>query len=315
MTHLTLGPGAEFDVIRALQARWGDRATGIGDDAALLHVPRGDLLVASVDTAIDGRHFKFEWLTPREIGYRAVTAALSDLAAMGAQPLGILVALALPRDWRERALELADGIGDAVREAATTIRGGNLSDGDELSLTTTVLGHVFHPLRRSGARVGDRVYVTGTLGGPAAAIRALLSGESRDALSRDVRDRFVHPFPRIAEARWLADRGATAAIDISDGLVADLRHVVAASAVIVELDAGRIPCVSGVSVETALESGEEYELVVTSREEIDVHAFRARFSVPLTAIGRVVDTHGGASDVRIHGASVASPTGHDHFSR
>ena len=100
---IPLGRGREFDAIRALLARWGDRAVGVGDDAAVVHVPRGDELVASVDAAIENRHFRDDWLTPREIGYRAVTAALSDLAAMAAQPLGILLALALPERWSRRS--------------------------------------------------------------------------------------------------------------------------------------------------------------------------------------------------------------------
>jgi thiamine-monophosphate kinase len=90
-THTALGPGAEFALIEKMRKRWGDLARGIGDDAALLRVPRGEQLVASTDSAVDGVHFKRAWLGPREIGYRAVTAALSDLAAMGAAPLGILV--------------------------------------------------------------------------------------------------------------------------------------------------------------------------------------------------------------------------------
>lgn len=314
MTDLPLGPGEEFDVIRALQKRWGSLATGIGDDAALLKVPRGDLLVASVDAAVEGRHFKAEWLTPREIGYRAVTAALSDLAAMAARPLGILIALGVPREWRARILDLADGIGDAALQAPIRIHGGNLSDAGELSLTTTVLGHALAPLTRSGARRGDRMYVTGRLGAPAAAIHALASGEPRDALPLEVRDRFVRPLARIAEARWLADYGATAAVDISDGLVADLRHIAAASGVSIELDVDRVPCFDGVSAETALESGEEYELVVSSPSPIDANAFRARFGLPLTDIGRVVDARGGAPEVRLDGARVASVSGHDHFS-
>src|SRR5262245_42670453 len=111
---------AEFDAIKAMLARWGARAVGIGDDAAVLDAPRGDSLVVSVDTSVEGRHFKREWLSPREIGYRAVAAALSDLAAMAALPVGVLVALGVPRGWRDSLLELADGIGDAVEVARTT---------------------------------------------------------------------------------------------------------------------------------------------------------------------------------------------------
>ncbi len=175
MRDVPLGSGAEFDAIRELRARWGTLAVALGDDAAVIAVPRGDSLVASVDTAIEGRHFKRGWLSPREIGYRAVTAALSDLAAMAAMPLGVLVALSVPVAWRDELFAIGDGIGDAVRAAATVIRGGNLSDGGELSITTTVLGAAFSPLTRTGAREGDRVYVTGQLGGPASAIKELLA--------------------------------------------------------------------------------------------------------------------------------------------
>jgi thiamine-monophosphate kinase len=108
-----MGPGAEFDAIRAMVERWGDRACDIGDDAAVLSIPRGEQVIASVDTAIEEQHVRAEWLTPREIGFRAVVAALSDLAAMAAQPTGILVALALPPRWLAAITELADGIGEA----------------------------------------------------------------------------------------------------------------------------------------------------------------------------------------------------------
>jgi thiamine-monophosphate kinase len=309
MSNVSLGPGAEFDAIRELLARWGTRASGIGDDGAVVNVPRGDRLVVSVDACIEDRHFKADWLTPREIGYRAVAAALSDIAAMAATPLGVLVALAIPASWRDRLSEIADGIGEAVDVGRTHVLGGNLSDAETLSITTTVLGFAFEPLARSGARPGDRVYVTGRLGGADAALRRL---ESAEALS-PFHARFVRPVPRIDEARWLADRGASAAIDVSDGLVADARHIAAASGVGMDLDADRVPCASGVAVELAIESGEEYELLVTSPRELDTIAFESRFRVGLTQIGRVVPAPSGA--VRVLGALVANPRGHDHFSR
>src|SRR5215213_1216200 len=116
--HTALGAGAEFDAIRDVIARWGTRAVGIGDDAAVMTVPRGDKLVVSVDTAVEGKHFVPGWLSPREISYRAVAAALSDLAAMAAQPVGVLVALTVPQRWRVHFTELADGIADAVDVAS-----------------------------------------------------------------------------------------------------------------------------------------------------------------------------------------------------
>lgn len=303
----TLGRGAEFDAIRRMVARWGARAQGIGDDAATMTIPRGDVLVASVDTAVEGTHFRRDWLTPREISYRAVAAALSDLAAMAARPVGVLLAMTIPEDWRDAIEEIADGVGDAVDVAGTVIRGGNLSGGAELSITTTVLGAAFAPLRRTDAKTGDRVYVTGRLGAPGMAVRLLEAGNSPGAF----RDRFSHPVPRLAEALWLADRGASAAIDISDGVVADAGHLAAASGVRLELDAALVPLFSGVDVDVALTSGEEYELLLTSPNEMDVGDFERRFGLPLTRIGVVAPA--ATESVVILGAIASKMRGHDHF--
>ncbi|MFI5227788.1 MAG: thiamine-phosphate kinase [Gemmatimonadales bacterium] len=319
MRDLSLGPGHEFDIIRELRARWGSLARGIGDDAAVLSLARGDSLVVSVDTAIAGRHFRHEWLTPREIGYRAAAAALSDLAAMAARPIGVLVALAIPDAMRDRVLDIGDGIGEAAERAGARIVGGNLSGAGELSITTTVLGSVFTPLSRGGARVGDRLFVTGRLGGPAAAIRALSSGVRITDLDAALRERFVRPAPRLAEARWLADRGATAAIDVSDGLVADAGQLAAASGVRLELDAERVPCIAGAELEAALTGGEEFELLVTAppSARLDAAEFERRFALSLTDIGRVSspDPPGGAALVEVRGARIAGAPGYDHFSR
>ncbi|HEY4218245.1 MAG TPA: thiamine-phosphate kinase [Gemmatimonadaceae bacterium] len=306
--ELALGPGAEFDAIRDLLARWGIRAEGIGDDAAVLQLPRGDALVASVDSAVEGRHFRRDWLTPREIGYRATAAALSDLAAMAAHPRGILIALVVPNEWRSDLGEIADGIGEAADVARTKILGGNMSGGAELSITTTVLGTAYTPLTRGGAQVGHGVYVTGKLGGVGAELEALLSGAAQTAH----RDRFVHPVPRIREAVWLAENGVASAVDISDGLAADARHLATASGVCLSIDAATVPCRAGVNVAQALASGEEYELLVTSPKYLDVKEFESRFGVPLTRIGEVV---AGASAVEFRGVRVADIRGYDHFSR
>jgi thiamine-monophosphate kinase len=291
---------------------WGSRARGIGDDAAIVTMPRGDALIASVDSSVEGRHFRRGWLSPREIGYRAVVAALSDLAAMAARPIGVLVALAVPVSWRNDLTAIADGIGNAVDRARTVILGGNLTDAAELSITTTVLGSAFAPLTRAGARVGDHVYVTGRLGGPGSVLAALTAGKDPSSTARQS---FAQPSARIAEAIWLADRGATAAIDISDGLAGDLAHLAAASAVSIEVDVDRIPVVNGVAREDALRSGEEYELVVTSPNVIDAADFEKRFTIPLADIGRVVSRDEKPSVMLLaNGTRVANPLGHDHFS-
>ena len=303
-----LGPGAEFDAIRLMLARWGDRAVGIGNDAAVVRLPRGDALVASVDAAIEGQHFRRGWLTPREIGYRAVTAAMSDLAAVAAAPLGVLIALELPGSWLADLSELADGIGDAVDVAKMHVFGGNISNAERLSITTTVLGSAFTALTRRGAHAGDHVYVTGTLGGPGAVLGRLLRGETAGAH----RERFARPRARLAEARWLAERGATAAIDISDGLLADLRHLAAASAARIEIDAQRVPRMTDVEPEQALSSGEEYELIVTAPSALDTLDFERSFDIPLTEIGIVA---AGPASVEVRGARVADVTSWNHLSR
>ena len=308
---VALGSGAEFDLIRAMRERWGALAVGVGDDAAVIRPARGEQLVVSVDAAAEGVSFRREWLSSREIGYRAVTAALSDLAAMAAAPMGVLVAIAVASDAHEELMELADGIADAVRAARSVIVGGNLTRAERLSLTTTVLGSAFVPVTRSGARPGDLLYVTGRLGGPAAALRSFEAGKDP---SPEVRARFATPVARLAEARWLAARGVTAAIDLSDGLVGDAGHLAAASDVALEIQMERVPVFPGASMEDALGGGEEFELLLAARSPLPDQEFSERFAVPITPIGRIVE---GSRDVRVmrDGKRVATPKGYDHFSR
>ena len=305
---LPLGPGAEFDAIREMLRGMGDAARGIGDDAAVMTVPRGEQLLTSVDAMVEHVHFRREWMEPEELGWRATMAALSDLAAMGAAPLGILVAIEVSADWSSSLGGLAVGIADAARAAGTTIRGGNLSRGEQLSITTTVLGSAFSPLLRLGAREGEKVYVTGALGGPGAALARLVAMRRPEP---EHRERFVRPHARLAEGQWLARAGATSAIDVSDGLAADLAHLAAASEVRIEVDVDLLPRMVGLSSHQALASGEEFELVVTARE-LDTVAFAERFGLALTEIGQVQAGH--AEVVLMEaGSRTAHPGGHDHL--
>ena len=301
-------------MIRDLVRRWGAAAHGIGDDAAILDVPPGTRLVASTDASVENVHFRRSWLTPAEIGYRAATAALSDLAAMAASPLAMLVAMSIPTSWRDVVGALGDGIGEAARAFNAPITGGNLTDGSELALTVTVLGSAAHPLRRDAAQAGDTLYVTGTLGGPRGALEAWEAGRVPPA---EHRARFARPSARIREASWLATHGARAAIDVSDGLVADVRHLAIASGVIGHIELDAIPVVSGSSPREAVMSGEEYELVVAAPRPLDEHAFAREFGVPLTRVGKVMAPATDAPGVRLRsrGAFVDLPAGHDHFSR
>jgi thiamine-monophosphate kinase len=306
--NIDLGPGKEFDIVRTLLDEWGGSAQRIGDDAAVLEVPPGERLVVTTDTSVEGIHFRREWLNHFEIGYRATAASLSDLAAMGARPIGVVVALTLPEGDRQEARVLATGIRDGASAVMCPIVGGDLSSGKLLSLTITALGSAVRPLSRAGAKPGDRVYVTGVLGGPAAAVRAWKAG--KEPTERD-RARFAHPIPRVDAAIGLAARGATSAIDISDGLAADLAHVAAASKVRIEIDGDRIPRLDGVSAVEAAGAGEEYEIVVTAAN-IDTRRFTEEFGLELTEIGRVVAGRA-AVDVILAGSRVSIPSGFDHF--
>ncbi len=310
-SSIPLGPGREFDIIRDLLGHWGDRARGVGDDAAILDVPPGEQLVVSTDSSIEDRHFRRAWLSPREIGYRATAAALSDLAAMAASPIGVVLAIAVPEAWRAEVGEIAEGIGEAASLSNVAIVGGDLTGGRELAITVTVLGSSPSPLRRSGARIGDRIWITGTLGGPSRAIAELTAGRTPDDVSRR---RFAHPEPRIREARWLAARGARAAVDVSDGAIADAGHLAAASGVGIRIDLDRLPCQPQVDCLAAAASGEEYELLVALPPAAAVHDFEALFRLPLTEIGVVTDRGTAGVETFHRGVSVAPPRGYDHFS-
>ncbi len=312
LRHLPLGYGGEFDVIAAALRQWGPLASGIGDDCAVLDVPVGRRLVLSVDSAVEGVHFRRSWLTPEEIGYRATTAALSDLAAMAAEPVGVAIAMTLPDAWRDEFLRLCDGIGDAVRTVGAKIIGGDLSRSAALSMTLTVVGHVAAPLSRRGARAGDALWVTGRLGGPLLALRAWESGSAPTA---ECRARFARPEARFAAAQWLVEHGATAGLDISDGLASDAGHLAAAGAAQLVVNLDRVPAVPGASVEDAARSGEEYELLVTAPASLDAAAFTAACGIPLTCVGAVAPPLPDEPAVLTlrHGQRIELPRGHDHF--
>jgi len=306
---IPLGPGNEFDAIREMLLRWGPRASGIGDDAALLEIPADHRLVISTDASIENQHFRRAWLSPKEIGYRAAAAALSDLAAMAAHPIGLLVAIAAPVSWRDALGEIADGIGDAASAASAKIIGGDMSAGAELNLTITVLGVAKKPLGRQGARPGNRMYVTGELGGSVSALRVLQRGGNP---MPEHFQRFAHPVPRIREAQWLAAHGATAAIDISDGVLADISHLAAAGNVRIHVEVDALPVMPGVDPRHAAQSGEEYELAVAAPDTLDCDAFQREFGIRLTPIGTV--TEGDPGIVAIYQGSPLNLTaGYDHF--
>ena len=313
MTHLPLGPGAEFDRIRAIAARLGQAASVLGDDAAV--IPIGDTnLVASIDASVEGVHFCTDWLSFQEIGGRAAAAALSDLAAEGASVIGALVTIGSPKglpDGSGVVTEMMAGVGHMVTSVGGKVFGGDLVRSEKYFVDLCVLGEAKRPVTRRGARPGDGVWVTGAFGGPWAALQALRKGEKPTVAHRA---RFAHPVPRIAAGQWLAEQGATAMIDVSDGLAADLGHVAAASGVGIALAADLVPRVEGVSALDALSSGEEYELAVTLPAGFgaqDVARFESQVRGKLTRIGDVRE--GSEVAVMLDGERIPTPSGFDHF--
>lgn len=268
-------------------------ALGIGDDAALLRVRAGEQVAVTTDALVEHVHFRWEDEPAAAIGRRALAAALSDLAAMGARPLGVVVALAAPPDLAlVRVDGLVRGMAALARRCAAPLVGGNVTRARETALALTAIGAVRRgrALRRDAARAGDRVLVTGTLGGAALAVaRAARAGRRRGQL----------PEPRLAAGRALAAlAGAGACIDVSDGLVADLRHVLEASGVGATLDPARVPrprgfaracAAAGLSPERlVLAGGEDYELCFTVRPGAPgPAALTRRLGVPVTEIGRI----------------------------
>ncbi len=311
-THTGLGPGGEFDHIRRFWSRLGERAAPAGDDCALIDVGEERLAIGT-DLAVEDVHFRGGWLRPDEIGWRAAAAALSDLAAMAAEPMGVLVSLGVSNEWHEEFVtDVMDGVGNAAASVGAAVWGGDLVRSDRLIIDMVVVGRAPRPLLRSGAQERDGLWITGRLGAPAAAIGAWARRVEPDHLARE---RFAHPLPRVREALWLRDRGARAMMDVSDGLVGDAGHLAAASGIRCVIDADRVPVHPAADTpEQALVSGEEYELLVVLPEGVQAtvgREFEKEFEIPLTRLGSIVA--GAGVEVHRAGQSIAVPVGFRHF--
>lgn len=247
---------------------------GIGDDCAILRVPAGEELVVTTDFSLEGRHFRRDWHTPESVGHRCLARGLSDVAAMGARPLAAFLSLAMPAPldvpWVDGFMA---GFGALAKQWGTELAGGDTSEapGAEIVADVVVTGAVEQgrALRRSGARVGDGIYVTGSLGGSAAELAGLAAGRMKVKRRAGVAGKYPHTFPepRVAVGLGLVLRGlATACMDLSDGLSSDLRRLCEASGVGAEIGAARIPLGVGATLEQALNGGEDYELLFTASE-------------------------------------------------
>lgn len=309
--HLWLGGGPEFDRLRAIFARLGPAGYGLGDDCALLRADKATIAL-SIDISVEGVHFRRDWLTLPQIGYRAAVAALSDLAAEGARAAGLLVSVGVPAQRpASEAAEVMEGVGIAASEAGAKVLGGDLTRAPQLLVDVCAIGTAPKPVRRAGAQPGDGLWVTGRLGGVAMALREHLAGRRPKP---DQAERFARPEPRLAAGQWLASQGARAMIDLSDGLSSDAAHLAAASGVALEIALERLPCWIGVPPLAAVASGEEYELLVAlppAFGEAQARAFASLVGLPLTCIGSCAAGAGVRFTDR--GTAVTPPPGYDHF--
>lgn len=267
----------EFDIIERFFKRQprGDVDLGVGDDCAILTVPKDKRLAVSMDTLVSGIHF-LPSIAPEDLGYRALAVNLSDLAAMGAEPAWVTLSLTLPQSDESWLEKFSQGFFSLQNEFSMSLVGGDITRGP-LSITCQV--HGFLPkeggLQRSGAKLGDNIYVTGTLGSASLGLTWLLA-ESFERLEKypHIHQAFVRPVPQIGAGLILRDY-ANAAIDVSDGLLADLDHILTASGVGARIQLDKIPmddalldtCNSQEAIQMALTGGDDYQLCFTMRDD------------------------------------------------
>jgi thiamine-monophosphate kinase len=326
-------------MVQSIRDRLGNEFElfGLRDDAGVVQLPGGESLVVSVDSVVEGVHFDLSFCAPSDVGWKALMQALSDLAAMGASPVGALIALGLPGARGDPAVdvdvsfeagvgvdagagggggELALGVTDGVAEASAAsgcpIVGGDVSSAEQLVLAVTVLGTVAGggaPVSRSGARPGDVVLVTGPCGGSAAGLRELQAAEPDGDVNADARYAYRRPVARLAEGELARQCGAHAMIDISDGLALDLHRLADASGVGFSLE--DVPVAAGATFDEALGGGEDYELLLTvSESELAglASAFeRGGLREPIR-LGRIVED----ADLRVLGTSPLERLGWQH---
>jgi thiamine-monophosphate kinase len=330
-TRIQIGELAIIAQIRQLSKNLGGKhlRLGIGDDCAILTPPpRHDLLVTT-DFSLENRHFRRDWHSAQSIGHRTLARGLSDLAAMGAKPMAAFLSLALPRSIARKP-EWIDGFLDGLLTLAkrhnVPLAGGDTSEspacpsGDALVLADIILlgsAPSGRALRRSTAKPGDRIYVTGSLGGAAAELAALSASprKFRDA-SPDDDHPHLFPQPRLTVGQTLLRRKlATACIDISDGLSTDLAHLCNESHVSAEIHTADIPLHPAATLQNALHGGEDYELLFTTPPSTRVPKSIA--GVPITAIGTILANRKNRPQITIVDASGSrselTPQGWQHL--
>jgi thiamine-monophosphate kinase len=321
----------EFELLAKLRERLpapGSRVRlGSGDDAAIT-VP-GGATATSVDALVDGVHFERSSASAAQIGHKALASALSDLAAMGAEPGEAYVVLGAPPDLGEaELLEILEGMLALAARTGTTLAGGDLTRAPALTLALTVVGHAPSPERfvtRGGAEPGDALVLTGELGGAAAGLLLLQSPELGASLpaarAAQLRRRQLEPAPLLEAGRALAAAGAKAMIDLSDGIGADAGHLAERSGAGLRIEAAALPLAAGLAelaaaagrgpLELAVSGGEDYELLAALPPD-RVQAARAALGEErLTAVGTVVAGEG--VEIRLPGGELLAAKGYDHL--
>ena len=322
---------SEFDLIEALSQALPSPTPGvarglrigIGDDAAAWNSPEG-ATVLTTDTLVEGVHFDLGWTGWADLGWKALAVNLSDVAAMGCAPTYAVVTLGLRGDLPVDGIAaMYGGIADAAGRFGCAVVGGDITASPALFVSVAMLGSRQGRgglLTRMGAAPGQAVAVTGRVGSSAAGLRLLRRGASEDGPLSRLRDAHLRPQPRLSEGQAIADASASAAIDVSDGLVADLTKLCAASGVGAEIDGASVPVDPALApafqddwLELALGGGEDYELLFTARDEV-VARIVGEIDTPVTVIGRTVDASHGINVIDASGAPIAlRHQGWDHL--
>jgi thiamine-monophosphate kinase len=259
---------------------------GIGDDCAILKVAPGHELLVTTDLCVEDVHFRRKWHPAPSVGHRCLTRGLSDIAAMGGEPVACFLSLGLPTSLAQSWVDgFLLGFEKLARSSRVALAGGDISSSSKIVADIMVVGQVpkGKAIRRSGARAGDRVYVTGELGGSGAALRRLYTG---DRLQAKTSSRHFFPQARLQVGQWLRRRGlATSMIDVSDGLSVDLLHICEESGVDAVIESAAVPIARGATLELALDSGDDYELIFTTRPSVRIP--KRIEGIKITEIGTV----------------------------
>ena len=337
-SNQTVSDAGEFNLINRIKnilpdAKNDNLLVPIGDDTAVIKLDRNRVLLATCDIQIEDQHFQLDFISPYQLGRRAAAVNLSDIAAMGGTPTYALISLGLPVNFPVSSFEkLFEGIKDQLADFSTLIVGGNLArSGNKLILDITLLGEApaGSYLTRSGAKVGDRIFISGKIGMSGAGLHLLNEyGKTSPPGFENLIDKHLLPFPEIALGKKIAGSNlATAMIDISDGFVSDLNHICEMSQVGAEIHQEKLPFPKAFGefekltgkkyLEFALHAGEDYELLFTVKQEVPIHILEKisrETKTAITEVGRITPKDKGLSLIKTNQQKMKlQPEGWDHF--